>query len=276
MSLAVRPFFLGILLVAKSATVVFACQELESQQQIVESLCINDVRKYIEPGTLVVFDYDNVLIEGKQDYGFGDWFYTVWMALQKGGLSKDDALNALVPIYVQIQSTAEVQLVEESSRQLLYDVKNAGCPVLILTTRGTEMVDICVRQLQSVGIDIEQFALPDNGLNELLGSVSIYCKGILFGSRGIKGRALKLFLQSHEELCLKKVIFINDKKRYLEEARDAVIDVGIQFVGIRYGSTDTRSRAYVLDDESALLVQKILSFHCIEFGLNKTGSADCP
>jgi FMN phosphatase YigB (HAD superfamily) len=228
--------------------------------QILESSSLEDVKKFIEPETLFIFDYDNVLIEGKKDYGFDAWFCSMLAELEKNGLERAAALHKLLPIYEQYQLTAEVQAVEPCAKTLIENFKNSGYNAMILTVRSLCLIDSVFKQLKSTGIDIEKNAISENGINSELTKIgSRYCNGILFCDGYYKGPALKAFLQGKPELKVKKIVFVDDKLKNLESVKSTAAELGIKFVGIRYGRTDERTKAFTLDHESKLMAHKILA-----------------
>lgn len=226
---------------------------------VIESNSIQDIKKFAEPETLFVFDYDNVLIEGKTDYGFDAWFCAIVSELEEHGLSRQMAVQKLLPIYEQIQQSAEVKVVESCAQPLIESLKKTGNKVIILTVRSHCLIDCIFRQLKSVKIDIERGAIPENGINSKLTEFGAkYVNGILMCDGYNKGPALKTFLLGNPNLKVKNIVFIDDKLKNIESVRTAVKELGIKFSGIRYGLTDARVKAYALDNESRLLAQKIV------------------
>lgn len=227
--------------------------------QIIESNSIADVKNFVEPETLFVFDYDNVLVEGKLDYGFDAWFCSMVSELECSGISRSIAVKQLLPIYEKIQQTADVQPVERCAKDLIEGLKSSGHNVIILTVRSMCLVDSVFRQLKSIDINIEQGSIVENGINTALSKIGAkYCNGILFCDGYYKGLALKTFLSGKPDLKIKKIVFVDDKLKNIESVKSTAQELGIKFVGIRYGYTDARTKAYVLDNESRLLAQKTL------------------
>ncbi len=227
--------------------------------QIIESNSIGDVKKFVEPETLFIFDYDNVLVQGKSDYGFDVWFCSVLSELEKSGLSREEAKDKLFPIYENIQKTADVIPVQDSARTLIDDLKNDGYSVMILTIRSFCLADIVFRQLRSIDIDIKRNSIPEAGINKDLSKVSAtYFDGILFCDGLHKGDALKLFLQGKSDLKVKKIVFVDDKLKNVESVKATAQDLGIKFVGIRYGRTDERVKQYKLDEKSLALIDSLV------------------
>lgn len=230
----------------------------DASVQIVESNSIQDVKKFIEPDTLFIFDYDNVLVEGKADYGFDAWFCAMLGKLESHGFSIAEAKAKLLPIYEEIQRSALVQAVEPCSKNLIEDLKNDGYNVMILTVRSICLIESVFKQLKSVEIDVERGSIPENGINSTLSKMgSKYLNGILFCDGYYKGPALKAFLLGHPELKMKKIVFVDDKLKNLESVKVAAQELGIKFVGLRYACTDARTKAYALDEKSLMLAESL-------------------
>lgn len=233
---------------------------VDTSAQIVESNSIEDVKKFIEPDTLFIFDYDNVLVEGKVDYGFDAWFCAMLGKLEEEGLSISDAMCKLLPIYEEIQRSALVQAVEPGSKNLIEDLRKDGHKVMILTVRSLCLIEYVFRQLKSVEINVERGAIPENGINSTLAKFgSKYLNGILFCDKCSKGPVLKVFLLGHPELSIKKIVFVDDKLKNLESVKVSAQELGIKFVGLRYACTDARTKAYSLDEKSLMLAESLVN-----------------
>lgn len=243
----------------KFSKITIKSEDQVASSIIIESNSIEDVKKFAESETLFIFDYDNVLVEGKTDYGFDAWFCSAMNSLTNNGLDSKIALNKLLPIYENIQHTAEVKLVETCSKSLIDDLKKSGHKVIILTVRSLCLIESVFNQLKSVDIDISTGALAENGANQELAKIGAkYTDGILFCDGYYKGNALKVFLQFHPTLKAKNIVFIDDKLKNIDSVKSAAKDLEVNFVGIRYGKTDERTKAFVMDDRSKKLVQNIL------------------
>jgi hypothetical protein len=228
--------------------------------QIVESNSIEVVKNFVAPDTLFIFDYDNVLVEGKEDYGFDAWFCAMLAELEKKGASKAVAKAKLLPIYENIQRSSAVQVVEPCTKALIEYLKSEGHNVMILTIRSICLIETVFRQLKSVGIDIERGAISENGVNATLCTMgSKYLNGVLFCDTCSKGPALKAFLSGRPELRVKKIVFVDDKLKNLESVKVAAQELGSKFVGIRYGCTDARASSYKLDKKSLELAASLVN-----------------
>ena len=233
---------------------------VDESVQILESNSIQDVKKFIEPDTLFIFDYDNVLVEGKVDYGFDAWFCAMMSKLEGYGLSMADAKAKLLPVYEEFQRSAVVQAVEPGTKSLIESLKNDGHNLMILTVRSLCLIESVFKQLKSVEIDVERGSIPENGINSTLSKLgSQYLNGILFCDGYYKGPALKSFLLGHPELKIKKIVFVDDKLKNLESVKVSAQELGIKFVGLRYACTDARTKAYKLDEKSLMLAASLAS-----------------
>jgi FMN phosphatase YigB (HAD superfamily) len=81
----------------------------------------------------------------------------------------------------------------------------------------------------------------------------LFCDGFY------KGPALKAFLQGKPDLKVKKIVFVDDKLKNVESVKVAAQELGINFVGIRYGHTDVRTKAYALDEKSLMLAESLVN-----------------
>lgn len=205
---------------------------------IVESDHVLDLKKYIKDrATLVVFDLDQVVIRGPHDFSGDLMFSHVIGSALKRGLSIDDAIGEFLPIYVEIQRNIQMELCEEVVRDFIAELQRQHIPVIALTSRSVPIEERTIEILRNLGIDFSKNAPSGYTIDLSLTDPSFYKQGIIFTGQNHKGHLLIKFLD-HLEIVPSRVIFINDKEKYLHEIGESMDERGIDYVGIRYGYTD--------------------------------------
>lgn len=211
---------------------------LAQAYKIVESKRIMDLAEYVlNKETLVIFDLDEVILQAPQDFS-GDlmFSYMVGKGLKRG-LSNDDAVEDFVQTYVEIQRNVQMELVEQDAKILIAQLQANHIPTIALTSRCVPIEERTIEMLLNLGIDFSKNAPSSYMLDLTMRQPSFYKKGIIFTGQNHKGKLLLKFLD-HLEIVPSRVIFINDKEKYLHQIGESMDERGIDYVGIRYGYTD--------------------------------------
>ena len=216
---------------------------------------------HVDERTLVIFDIDNTILEMAQALGSDQWFYHNLEKHRLQGLSSQDALEQLLPIYHTVQNISEVRPVEECTPGIIKDLQKKSLTVMALTTRGRETSGATHRQLHSLGIDMELTAPSTRKVSYEIDRKPVeYTDGVLFTSGSHKGKALwRLFALL--DYYPTKVVFINDKDSHLAPVEETLQEKGIPFIGLRYSASDAKVLNFrpELGDIQLRLLHKILS-----------------
>lgn len=205
--------------------------------EIIESMHIGDVEQHIDHDTLIIFDIDNTLLETAQMLGSDQWFFHMYNRYITEGMEPAASLDRILSEWHAIQNITAVKIVEPGSAELIERLQKEGFMVMGLTTRGLGLSDRTLEQLSRVNVDFtinppvkdEVYFFNKQGV--------LFRQGVMFTSGTWKGKALEKFLKIIE--CHpKKVVFINDKMKHLQDVESGCIEMGIEFVGLRYGVTD--------------------------------------
>ena len=117
----------------------------------VDEININNPSK----NDLIVFDLDNTIIQSKQSLASDQWFRGYWSRLKNKGLSEEQILEKIIPVYNAAQNVTDVQIVEESVVGLINNFKTSGAHVIGLTARNHELITPTSRHLKSVGVTFD-------------------------------------------------------------------------------------------------------------------------
>jgi hypothetical protein len=231
------------------AVVACALQTLSLPAQILESFTLHDVLDHLEDQTLVVLDIDNTLIEPKQQVGSDQWFCYMLKYHRSQGLNDVEALKEVLPLWTKIQLKTEVRTCEPATAFVVRKLQEKNVPVIGLTSRSVALAFRTIDQLDSVGVHLKRSAphAQDFRLSTEFAAhedPAYYIEGILFCSGGHKGDLLLDFLE-HADYNPSKIIFVNDKEKYLVDVEETMEkQVRISYVGLRYGACDERVKNF--------------------------------
>jgi hypothetical protein len=217
------------------------CQTLAAE--IKETAQIEEAIQHIKPDTLVVLDIDNTVLRPSQMLGSDMWFSYYLENLQKSGLDKKDALRASVELLNKIYEVTEVQLIDEKTPEIIQELQAKNCIVIALTARGHEVDECTVKQLLSVGIDLQKNAPVNNDFYvHNLPEVKWY-KGVLFAHGQSKAKVLHAFLEQIQYEP-KQILCIDDKQPHLAELELHLATLKIPFLGLRYSGADANVKEF--------------------------------
>ena len=116
---------------------------------------------------------------------------------------------------------------------------------MALTARSIHIADRTLEKLENIDI---HFSIPQVKQKEIHLTMStripsMYKEGILFSGNNNKGEVLLEFFKKTSYYPM-KVIFVDDKKKYLVVVETALEKIGIPFIGIRYGGCDERVKNF--------------------------------
>lgn len=199
---------------------------------------------YVAEGTLFVFDLDNTLIETAQHLGSDQWFTHRLEHFMDKGHSIDEALNLVVPHWLDIQSKTHMRHVDPCIPELLKKMHQSHVSMIALTKRPPELATRTLEQLAPLHIDFSK-------TSEIAGPFiftelkdSLYRNGIIFVAPQLeKGPVLSAFIK-RMKTPPKKIVLIDDKMSHIQNVALAIESLHIPFVGIRYGGADEKVKSF--------------------------------
>ena len=203
---------------------------------IFESNNLHDLYKYADKNTLVVFDMDDTLITPPGYVGSSVWLEHEIKNLQKKGFAFGQALTFLLPTYFIIQKFIHLKAIGDSPA-VIATLQNKDICAMILTNRSMPLKDITISELKRLGIDLSVNCLFKDDINLDITHKGKFSHGIIFAANNDKGQILFLFLEKIGYLP-KKIIFVDDKLKYVKAVERETEKRNIEFVGIRYCRQD--------------------------------------
>lgn len=217
------------------------CLPVVLTSKVFEIKKIEELKNFLKPDTLVVFDIDNTLIEPLQILGSDQWFDSKIKFYKKQGLSRQQAFQKTYDEYYQIQSITDSRTVEKNTPKIFLQTAEKN-QVMGLTTRDLCLSYATLKQLKKLNLAFnkaplseEVYLYTDRGL--------LYKDGIFFTAGAHKGRAFAAFLKKTGLKNPKSILFVNDKLKPLQEMQGECESMGIAFTGLRYGYLDKKVKS---------------------------------
>lgn len=233
-----------------------------SDFKVIETKVLN-----ADENTLVIFDVDDVLLHPKdQILKIHNKPYSEEIYKQiEARYTQADAQELYSYSLLQRQNGP----VDKRMITLINQAQNKGIPVIALTNCLTgafgkiaSLEDWRIQELKRIGYHFDKAwkNFKEKSFNEIQpkepNRFPVFKQGAIFTANTPKGDTLKAFL-NYTEQKPKKIIFIDDKKKYLESVEAFAQGVGIEFLGIEYTAVK-ESKIEPLNKERANLQFEIL------------------
>ena len=211
--------------------------------EIIEIQKIEEILPFVDDKTLVVLDIDDTLMVPAQMLGGDCWFRYTLKRYLESGFEFEEALSEILPIYVEIQNKLEVLPVEANTASVVHRLQEKADRVIGLTTRSNILLYRTIEQLNSLGIHLNKTALFDLKSGLATDYSLYYIDGILSTEARHKGEALS-------NLCARygyfpeKIIFVNDKLKFVLDVEETFINRDVIYYGFRYAGSDEISDSW--------------------------------
>ncbi len=201
---------------------------------------------------LIIYDIDNTLVHVADGFGGDEWFNAMIQKCIQSGDTIHMALQYTLPLYFTIQNAIWLDLIQSETPRMISLLQDAGVRMMALTSRSIHIKNRTYAQLNHVGINFIHTA-PHNGtLTFDPHCEACYEHGILYSAAHNKGEMLLHFFDAIE-FYPKKIIFIDDKLKYIEQVEMALRDVNISCITMRYSRLDQKIKEYNLADHEKRL-----------------------
>jgi hypothetical protein len=222
--------------------------------RIIEAKNLSDLEgiiNFLPPNSLVAFDLDNMTMEPLQTIGSDQWFEAMIHNLtQKYDNNMQLVYDELVPLYNHVHTHTAVKAVEPHTPLFIHKL-HAKHKVVALTNRGKEIAIATHKQLASIDVNFNHYhAHKDREIDfSHVGSATQFVNGIIFAGGKNKGDCLKAFMHAmgYNSDNTPHILFLDDKQHNLERVRNACLELGIKFTGVRYGHLDEKIKQVDLE-----------------------------
>lgn len=232
----------------------------------------NYIKKSEPSDTLVIFDIDNTLAETVLLPGSDQWFYFLITDQKQYGLTEQQAIDNILPLYHAIRNKAELKLTENTIPSIFKRLHNNNVQTIGLTAQGAQLEHQTTKELKRLGVNFHNTITTKNFIDLELGTATHYNCGILFSEGRPKGRVLQRFFDlTHYKP--QKIIFIDDKLHNLENVQKYAKHHGIEFIGIHYTRLSKKVEQFDTDKAKDQLKKNYPDLYK-KYGLPKPGSID--
>lgn len=208
--------------------------------QIIETANFGEILNHINStNTLVISDIDNTLMQSVDHLGSIAWGEHVVADLIQKGIPGDEAQQIENSLWRAVHQKIPIRPVDPNTPAIVAEVQKRNIPVLGLTARAPRDSEYTKRQLQSLGINLKE-VVPVTHVRHILAleHEAMYEDGIIFATNfNKKSRVLLHFFELHN-LKPELVVFIDDKLHHVTDIQDALADIGIPCIGIRFSGAD--------------------------------------
>lgn len=230
---------------------------------------IKDVPALIDKDTWFLVDLDNCMFEAAQALGHANWFYDEMQKFTEKGMTRDEAIATAYPGWIKTQQACRVKPLEEDFVPILKQLQDKGIAIMALTHRQPPVAEATFKQVESLGFDFRHTAPSHEEFCVEARMPTLYKNGILFVSDYNKKIDVFLNFLKAIDKKPKKVVFIDDKRKYVDEL-ELLVEYGIQFTGVHYTAIEHTVPVYsrevaefqykfldqIMSNEAALLLME--------------------
>jgi FMN phosphatase YigB (HAD superfamily) len=228
---------MNIFLSKKSLVFLYTLANFSILAEIIEIKQFHEILAYVIPGSLVLLDIDNTLLEPHTDnnhIGSDQWF-TYLIRTQP---SFEDALN----LYCSTILITQMQVSEASIPQIVCSIQEHAV-VLGFTMRSIILAPITVQELKQNGVILTNTLVDKGFMVNGKNPVMVY-HDIIFCQGQKNGTTLFTVLDAYQ-IKPTTVVMVDDKRHYLESVERECEKLGIRFIGLRYGYLDEKVATYL-------------------------------
>jgi len=226
--------------VIRNILLVILFLHLQAYAIIFESGSLKDIYKHVDQETVVVFDIDHTVVENSID--LDTWIAYKITDLRKKGLEIKDAVHLILNVYYTLQHFIDFYPIG-GSKNIIADLQSKKVSVVALTNRSIPILRRTVEQMKNIDIDFSVTSLYDEDLGLSVTHIGKFSKGILFSGPNDKGKMLFAFFDKIGYKP-KKIIFIDDKLKYVKSVEREAKKRNIEFVGIRFSLQDKKKKNF--------------------------------
>ena len=223
--------------------------------------CLSEyAQRYEDKHVLIVCDIDNTLAETPTDFGGDQWFYGLFMHRMKTqGISADQAVKELLPVYFEIQKQIGLVPVEKETVSIIKQLQRK-VPLIALTARSEAIIDRTITQLNAIDIDFTRSSLfCTESFDGAIDYPYHYHQGSIFCGSNNKGKVLFEVLNKYNYRP-EVIIMIDDKEKNLKAVEaEAAKHQGVEFIGVRYNRLDHKIESFDVQEGERLLAEFIAS-----------------
>ena len=228
---------MNIFLSKKTLIFLYSLANFSILAEIIEIKHFHEILNYVKPGSVVLLDIDNTLLEphtSHNNIGSDQWF----THLMQTNSNFEHVLN----LYCSAILTTHMQAVEQTIPEILKSIQQQAT-LFGFTMRSIILAPCTVERLAHNNITLST-QIPDKGfMINGKDPVMVY-HDIIFCQGKKNGETLFTVLDAYgiTPAC---IVMIDDKRNYLESVERECEKYGIKFIGLRYGYLDEKVKDFL-------------------------------
>lgn len=222
-------------------------ESAENKNRIIESNTILDVLHLIDQTTWLLLDLDNTLFQASQALGHVDWLLDEISKRIELGMSRHDAFHSMYPLWKKTQILTDVIPVEQALIEVIHELQKKDIIVIGVTHREPFLASETLRQVHSLGIDFLKSAPSVETFEFFEVERALYWQGILFVDTFNEKGSIFRSLLKRLSVKPKRVVFLDDKKKNIEEFARATAIESIDYAGVYYTAIEQGPKVYSAD-----------------------------
>ncbi len=199
---------------------------------------------------LLVFDVDNTLLKCSASLGSDQWYSWQDELLKRTSTGSPDPYlvscdgAGLLEVQGILFELGSMIPADPRTPDVIRQLQGQGFKVMALTSRGTDLRDVTLRELRRNGFDLGATApgaaRPGTFRWRPEDRPVSYSDGLFLSAGQDKGRMLaSLLSQPGSDPGLKGLIFVDDSPGKVSQVEEAFKPSGLEVVGFRYGREDS-------------------------------------
>lgn len=205
---------------------------------VFKSDTITAITPYVHEGSLVIFDLDDTLIKTPELIGSDTWFTFLTEEQTKKGLTYNEAVEQVLPLYFFVRNIVHVELVEPCAPAFIAHLRQQNIQVMALTSQSLPLIAKTTKEMDRLGIHFFITEASNNIFGLSITHNAKFVNGILFSGNNHKGDTLFQLLDLINA-APSNIIFIDDKESNVKKVESAVEAHGISFIGLHFTGADT-------------------------------------
>lgn len=217
-----------------------------------------------EQSSLILFDLDNTLMETAQTLGTDQWFDKQYEQRVQCGETAAQALGNILPLYHEVQRVTSVNIIEESTPNVINELRIQGHMVIGFTARGHVLEEATRQQLKSIGINFAVAFDHKHHIQLLEESDLFFDRGVVYCGGQNKGFCLPhvlTYLRNEFSQIPDSMLFIDDKIKNVQAVVKKAQELNLQCTGFHFTRLANKLSvdASIVAEQEKTFKRKVLS-----------------
>lgn len=208
--------------------------EAESEHRIISTFQLEEILRYANQRSLVVFSINETLVTTETLLGSEKWANQLIKENVGADLSYEEASSNLLPTIHNLAIKLPLTPIRPDTPDVIRKLQKKGCSLLGISTQAVEVSYPLLKKLKLLGIDFSKSSASFHDFSLPSSSPAKFLSGVLFlGPQKNRGTSFLKFLDQ-AKLDFDRIIFVDDNISNIEEMRKAAAIIEKPFLGIHY------------------------------------------